>query len=194
MLSVAELSKAGSLVDLEVDLEDADTQKRQLLDLQHLASMDLQADQAVSEVASEVDLTAAEVEAVSEEDSRIGEATAGVDEEVLATREVVAFNLGEVMVEGIGVGMEVLMATTHLQMLQLVREVAVAAFLEAEEDMVDPDLQIATALQRQLVGMSRVVAVAHMMTGTADIVEAVAEVMIAMVHEEAVVAAATWSR
>lgn len=194
MLNVAELSKAGSLVDLEVGLEDGDTQRQQLLDLQHLASMDLQVDQAASEVASEADSTAVEVEAVSEEDSRIAEVMAGADEEALDTKGVVASNLGEVMVEGIGVGMEALTATTHLRMLQLVREVAVAAFLEAEEDMVAPDLLIATALQRQLVGMTRVVAVAHMMTGMADIEEAVTEVMIAMVHEEVVVAAATWSR
>jgi hypothetical protein len=56
-------------------------------------------------------------------------------------------------------------------------------------------LQIATVLayQRQVVGMTRVVAVAHMMTDPEDIVAATEGTVIVMDHLEVEVAA-TWSR
>jgi len=65
----------------------------------------------------------------------------------------------------------------------------------AEEDMVlAPQIATALACQRQLVGMIRVVAVAHMMIDPVDIAAAVVEATeIVMVHP-VVEVAATWSR
>jgi len=93
------------------------------------------------------------------------------------------------MVE-IAVGMEDPMDTLR-QMPQPV-QVAEAEVAIAEEGLVVPVLQIATALafQLQLVGMTRVVAVAHMMIDPADTV-AVEATTIVM---ELVEVAATWSR
>jgi hypothetical protein len=194
MLNVVELSKDGSLVDLEAALEDADTQRQQLLDQEGLvASMDLQAAPVASVAASVVVSMVVGAEADLEGDSRTVEAMVVVDEEASATKEVEA-SLAEVVTgEETVVGMVDRMATTHLQMPPLVQEVVVAAFLGAEGGMVDLGPQIVTALQHRLVGMIRVAAVAHMMTGPADIVAVATEVTIETAHEE-VAAAATWSR
>lgn len=81
--------------------------------------------------------------------------------------------------------------TARLQMLQLVQVVggpAVGA-ATAEEAMVVPLIATALARHSQVVGMTRVVAVAQMMTEMADI--AVEASTIAM---ELVEVAATWSR
>lgn len=205
MLNVAELSRAGSLAVLEVDLEDEDTPNQPRLDQHQVDSTDLQADQAVSEAGSVAGLTEAEVVegvgigvAFPEEvgDSRTAEASMEVvEEEELATKVVVDSHPVMEEVEEIVVGMEALTVTTLLQMLLPVQVVVVAAaFLAAGEDMA-PDLQIAMVLQHHLVGMIRAVAVAHMMTGPVDIVAAeVAEAMSVTVHEASVVVEATWSR
>jgi hypothetical protein len=173
-----------------VDSVDVDTQKQLPLDQRDLVGLDLLVDLAVvaSEVDSVVGLMAEEAEVDSEAASRNEEAMV-VAEEVLATKEVVAFHPEEAM-EEIAVGMED-QTDTPPQMLQPV-QVAEAEVAMAEEGLVVPVLQIATALafQRQLVGMTRVVAVAHMMTDPADTVavEATTTVM------ELVEVAATWSR
>lgn len=98
-------------------------------------------------------------------------------------------------VEEIVVGMEDLMATAHLPMLQLVQaDVEAVVLVEAEVVMVAPALQIATvpAILPHLVGMIRVVVVAHMKTGTAAIA-VVAEAMVIAINLEVLVAA-IWSR
>jgi hypothetical protein len=193
MLSAVEPLRAGSLVVSEAGLEDVGTQKQQLLAPPDLASMDPQVDQVVSEVASAADSTVVEAEAGSEEASKTAEAMV-VDEGVSATKAAVDF-LPEVVtvVLEIGVGMEVPTAIMHHQTLQLDQVAVVVASQEVEGGMAAPDLQIATALQPLLVGMTRVVAVARMMTGLVGIVEAATEVMIAMALE-VVAVAAIWSR
>lgn len=181
MSSVAELSRAGSPADLEVALEVADT-RRLLLpaqwDLEVLAPP--LEDQAVSVVASVVASMAAEAVADSGEVSKIVEVTvapaapaAAVDEEALATKVVEAS--------------EARTATVHHQMLQLDQAVlapvvlevlavlAVVVAMEAEVVVMEPlDHRIATVV---VVGMTRAVAVAHMMTDPADIVAAAVEGM-----------------
>jgi len=118
----------------------------------------------------------------------------------LATRVAEASHPEEAMEEETVVGMEVPMDTTLPQMLQLAQVVFAAAATvgldTAEEVMVDLacQIEITLACQCKLVGMTRVAAVAHMMTDPADIVAAavadMATVVVIIVQE----AVATWSR
>jgi hypothetical protein len=194
MLNVAEQSRVGNLVALEVDSEAVDTQRQLPLAQWDPAvrSMDLLGDlvdsEAVSVVVSRVEEDEADSEVVVA--SRTEEAMAVV-EEVLATKEVVDFHPEEDTVAEIAVGMEDPTDTEHPQMPQLVQVGEVEA-ATAGEALVVPVLQIATVLacQRQVVGMTRVVAVAHMMTDPADIV-AVEATMTVM---GLVAVAAIWSR
>jgi hypothetical protein len=187
MSSVVELSRDGSLVDLEVDWEVVDIQKQFPLD-QWVLDLVLQADQVASEECSVAALTVAEAEVDSEEASKTEEVMEEAEGEVLATKAATVEVIAEVK-----------MVTLHplltLQLDQVVGEVvasvpggmgAVGAILV---------LQNATVLacQRQVVGMTRVVAVAHMMTDPEDIVAATEGTVIAMDHLEVEVAA-TWSR
>lgn len=199
MSNVAEPSKAGNPVALEVALEDVDTQKQS----HHaqwvpVALMDLLADQAASEVVSVVVLTVEEEEEVSEEDSKTEVASAAVVvEEVSDIKEAEAF-LGVALVEETVAGMGVLTAaqtdTEHLLLtLQLVQEVEAVVALEAAEVVMEA-LVHPIEMVLQLMGMIRAEVDAHMKIGTAAIVVvAVTEVMIAMVLHE-VEAEATWSR
>jgi hypothetical protein len=104
---------------------------------------------------------------------------------------VVAFHPEEDPVAEIAVGMEDPTDTVLPQMPQLV-QVAEVEVATAEEALAVPVLQIVTVLacQRQVVGMTRVAAVAHMMTDPEDIVavEAITTVM------GLVEVVATWSR
>jgi hypothetical protein len=183
MSNVVELSRAGNLADLVAALEDEDIPRLFLhaqWGLEGLAV--LQVDQVVSEVASEEDLMADGDEGALEEVSKIVEVM-GVVEEVLDTKDGVATD------EEIVVGMVGQMDMVLPQMLQLVQEVAVADI--AEEGMAEL-VQIETVL-RQVVGMIRVVADAHMMTETAVIVAAIEATEIVTEHP-VVEAAAIWSR
>lgn len=174
-------------------MEDVDTQRQfPLAQWEQPGSTVPLADLAVaSEVASVEDSTVEEAEVDSEAavDSKTEEATVGA-EEVLATKEVVASHPEEAMVEVIAVGMEGPTGTELPQMHQLVQVAEVEEGM-AEEALAVPALQIGMVLacQRQAVGMTRVVAVAHMMTDPADIVAV--EAMTAMGLVEV---AATWSR
>jgi len=190
MSSVVVLSKAGNLAVLEVGSEVAVT-----LRLFHLGQclQDLQEDLAASEVVdSVVDSTADEAEVDSEEGSKIEEVMVEVVEEVLASKEVGALAAIEEIVVGI------LMA--HPLMHPRVQEVVVEEVLAAvvvvvgltEEGMAAPDPQI--AMDRHLVvGMTRVVAVAHLKTGPVDtvveivVMETVMELLVGVL-------AAIWSR
>ena len=199
MSNVAELSKAGNLADLEVVLEVADTQRQFLLALWALAvSVVLQGAQAGSGAASVVASMVEEVEADSEEASKIVEALA-VEEEVLDTKVGVA-SLREVDMEETVVGTADQMDTVHLLTLQLAQVVrvvvAMAAVGPVEEVTGALVLQTATvlALRRQLVGTTRVEAVAHMMTDPADIAAAAVEVTEIAMALPAQVVVATWSR
>jgi len=194
MSNVVVPSKAGNLAVLEVGLEVAVTLR--LFPLGQCLQ-DPQEDLAVSEVVgSVVDSTADEVEVDSEEDSKIEEVMVEVVEEVLATKEVEASAAIEVVMEEIVVG--ILMA--HPLMHPLVQEVVAEEVLAvvivvvglAEEGMVARDPQIATD-RHLVVGMTRVVAVAHMKTDPVDIVEEI--VVMGTVMELLVgVLAAIWSR
>jgi hypothetical protein len=193
MSNVVELSRAGSLADLEVALEVVDTQRLFLLAqwvLEALAA--LLEDQAVSEVVSVEALMAEGDEVASEEVSKTAEVMGEV-EEALDTKGVGVSKAGEVMEEAIGVGMVGRMAMARLQMPQLVQEVVEVALVaaSAEEGMVLA-LQIETDLH-QVVGMTRVVAVAHMMTETLDTEPPIEAMEIAMQHL-VVEVVATWSR
>jgi hypothetical protein len=191
MSNVVELLRAGNLADLEVVLEVVDTQRLSLLAqwvLEALAA--LLVARAVSEVVSEEGSMVDVDEVASEEVFKIVEVMAEV-EEVLVIKEVGGSKAGEVMEEEIAVGMVGRMAMALLQMPQLVQEVVAvdSAVDPAEEGMV-LGLQI---VLRQGVGMTRVVAVAHMMTETLDTV-AVVEAMGIVMEGPGVEAAATWSR
>lgn len=191
MSNVVELLRAGNLADLEVVLEVVDTQRLSLLAqwvLEALAA--LLVARAVSEVVSEEGSMVDVDEVASEEVFKIVEVMAEV-EEVLVIKEVGGSKAGEVMEEEIAVGMVGRMAMALLQMPQLVQEVVAvdSAVDPAEEGMV-LGLQI---VLRQGVGMTRVVAVAHMMTETLDTV-AVVEAMGIVMEGPGVGAAATWSR
>jgi hypothetical protein len=200
MSNAVELSKAGSLADLEVALEVADIQ-RPFLPAQWVLGVlvVLLEDQAVSEVVSVVALTADGDEVASEEVSKIVEVMVEA-EGVLDTKGVeVSKVAGEAMEVEIVVGMVGPTAMVLPQMPQQVQEavvvvvavLAAAAAVMAEEGMVRA-LQIETVL-RLVVGMTRVVAVAHMMTETPDTVAAT-EAMEIVKEDPVVEAAATWSR
>jgi hypothetical protein len=166
---------------------DVVTQKQLLFDRLPLVDLAvLQADLVASEVASE---GASMVEEVVEASEVVFKIVVGmvVAEVVSDTKEAVDFPGVEVIV----VGMEDPTAMAHPPMLQLVQVVVEAA---AEVVMVALALQIAMvpAILPHLVGMIRVVAVAHMKTGTAAIVAAAEAMVIAILLEAA--AAAIWSR
>jgi hypothetical protein len=193
MLNVAEQSKVGNLVALEVDSEAVDTQRQLPLAQWDPAvlSMDLLGDLVDSEAASVVVSRVEEDEADSEVVASRTEEAMAVVEEVLATKEVVASHPEEDTVAEIAVGMEDPTDTEPPQMPQLV-QVAEVEVATAEEALVVPVLQIATVLacQRQVVGMTRVVAVAHMMTDPADTVAVEATMTVTGLVE----VAAIWSR
>ena len=196
MSNVAELSKVGNLAALVAALEVVDIRKPSPLDQQAQADLaDHPVDQAASEADSEVASTVEEDEVGSGEVSRTVESMEVGEEVVLATK-VVEVSREVVMAEEIVVGLAAPMDTVRpLQMLPQVQvvhaEVASVALVEAGMEDLAP--LIATALARQLVGMIRVVAVAHMMTDPVDIAVVAVEAMgIAMHHVVEVVA--TWSR
>ena len=191
MSNVVELLRAGNLADLEVVLEVVDTQRLSLLAqwvLEALAA--LLVVRAASEVVSEEGSMADVDEVASEEGFKIAEVMAEV-EEVLVIKEVGDSKAGEVMEEEIVVGMLGRMAMALPQMPQLVQEVVV---VDSAVDMAEEGMVLALQIVlRQGVGMTRVVAAAHMMTETPDTV-AVIEAMGIVMGGPGVEAAATWSR
>jgi hypothetical protein len=198
MSNVVELSKAGSLVVSAVVLEVADTPRLHLRAQWVLvrSAVVRPEDQAASEeaVSGAASTVEEDVEAF-EVDSKIGEATVVVVEEVLATKavEVSKEVVEEVMEAAIAVGMVGPMDMLP-QMPQQVQEVVVVEALEAavvEEGAMALALQNETDL-RLAVGMIRAVAVAHMMTETPDTAAATEAMGIAMEVVQEV--AATWSR
>ena len=205
MSNVAELSRDGSLAASAAASEAVDTQ-RLFLPAQWVreALVALLVDQAVSEVVSEEVLTADEDEVDSEEDFKIVEAMEEVVEEeeeveeVLATKEAGASKAGEVTGEETVVGMLGRMAMALHQMPQLVQEVVVVVVSAAEAAEAADTAEGGMVLALQIVlpkgvGMTRVVAVAHMMTETPDTVAAI-EAMETVMEDHGVEAAATWSR
>jgi len=194
MLNAVEQSRAGSLAVSEVDSAVVDIRRQlPLAQWDPVGLMDLLGDRVDSEEAVSVAASRgqeAEVDSEVAVASRTEEAMAVV-EEVLATREVVDSHPEEVTVVEIAVGMEDPTDTVHPPMPQLVQVVEVEAGM-AEEALVVPVLQIATVLpcQRQVVGMTRVVAVAHMMTDPADTVAVEATMTVMGLVE----VAAIWSR
>ena len=184
---MAELLRDGSRVDLEVAWEVADIQKQSPLD-QWALDLVLQADQVASEEVSVEALTVEEAEVDSEEASKTEEVMEVAEGEVLDTEAAMA----EVIVE-------VKMVTVHplltLQLDQVAEEVvvSVAGVMVAAEVILVLQIAMVLACQRQVVGMTRAVAVAHMMTDPEDIVAATEVMVIAMDHLEGEVAA-TWSR
>lgn len=174
---MAELSGAGNLAALEVDSEAADTQKQFLLDPWDqvvLALLEAQVDQGASEVVSEAALTVVAAAAASAEASKTEAAMVVVEEVVSATEAA----LEEVIV----VGMVDLTGMARLLRMPQPDQVAEADI--AKGGMVAPVPQI----EMDLVGMTHVAAVAHMMTGLATV-----EVMV-VVMDHPVEVAATWSR
>lgn len=183
MSNVAAPSEAGSPADLEVALEAAVTLRLLLPDQWALEGLEVPVEEA-SVVASVAASTVAEVVAASEEASQTVEVMAEVAVVALATKGVEAC--------------VALTDTAPLQMLQLDQEDHARVVLEALQvamvaeavDMGALDRRIATAV----VGMTRAVVVAHMMTDPADTVAAaIVDLEIAMRLLE-VSAAATWSR
>jgi hypothetical protein len=195
MSSVAELSEAGYPADLEAVLVAVDTPRQFLPDpWDQEASMDHPADLVALEVVdSEEVSTVEEDEADSEVASRNGVAMAA-EEVVLATKAAEAFHEEDKAVTVVRMEVPMDIARHPMRLLDQEAEEAVLeeAVMAAEEGMVAPVPLIAMdlAAQHQLVGMTRVVAVAHMMTGPADIV-AVEDTTIGT---ELVVVVATWSR
>lgn len=186
---MAELSKDGSLADLEVDLVGEDIPKQSLPDRWALVALDLLADLVASGAVSGAVSMVEEAEVGSEAASRI-EAAMVAGEVVLDTKEAADFRPEGVM-EEIAVGMEDPMGTELLQMPQLVQAAGAGeAVGMVEEDMAAPLIVTALECQRQLVGMTRAVAVAHMMTDPVDIVEVVATTTVMDLVE----VVATWSR
>jgi len=191
MLSEVEPSRAGSLADLEVALEGADTQSLPLLAqwVPVVSAMVLQHQEDSVEAVeedSEEDLMVAEEEADSVEVgvSKTEEVMVVVGEEVLVS--VAEADLEEEIV----VGMEAAPTVPPLPTLQP-DQAAVEVDLEAVHS---EGVNLQTAMAQGLVGMTHVVAVAHLMIETAVIVAAATEVMvIAMVRLEVEVEA-TWSR
>jgi hypothetical protein len=171
MSSAAVPSKAGSHADLEVALEVADIRRLPRHDL--WALVDLEAAALASAVASVAAST--EDGADSEEASKIAEAMAEVVVEESATKEAVAS--------------EAPTDTARRQTPQLGRAALVLAAEVAEVDMEALDHRIAMVV----VGMTRAVAVAHMMIDPADIAAALVVTETVMPLLEASVAA-TWSR
>jgi hypothetical protein len=175
MSSVAVPSKAGSHADLEVALEVADI--RRLLPHDLWAPVVLEAAALASAVVS-VAASTEDAADSEEEASKIAEAMAEVVVEESATKEAVAS--------------EAPTDTARHQTPQLGRAalvLAVEVATAAEVDMEALDHRIATVV----VGMTRAVAVAHMMIDPADIAAALVVTETVMPRLEASVAA-TWSR
>lgn len=196
---MAERSKAGSLVALEVDLAVVATQKLHLLAQQALLDLgDLQVDQVAFVVGSVAALMVDVAAAATEAASRINQAMA-VGEEVLAIKAEEALHPEADTEAEIVVGMVV----TRHQMPLLAQEADVAvASPQVGMDVVATETQALPIemAQHQLdpqhqleVGM---ILVAHMMIDLAAVTVAVAVVDMAIVVEIRVLAAAvaTWSR
>jgi hypothetical protein len=186
---------------LEAALEVVVIQKQLLLDqwareATLTAPLEGQADFEV--VDSEVVSMGEEEEVDSAEAFKIEEAMVAVEEEVLAIKAVEASHpeADTVAEAEIGVGMGVQTDTEHpLQTLPLALEVhVVVASVEVVMVALDPRIATALACLHQLVGMTRVEAGAHMMTGPVDIVAATAEDMEIVMGPLVVEAVATWSR
>jgi hypothetical protein len=199
-------SKDGNLAGLVAVLEVETIQRHQLLDQwPQVASTVLLVDQGASEVGASVGaLMVGGEEVASEEASKTEEATAAVEEEAWATKEVGASReeATEVAAE-IAVGMaaqEAQMDMEHpLQMLLLdpvvhVVVAVVAAIAEGGMAALDPQIATILARRRQLVGMTRVVAVAHMMTDPAAIEAAAVELTEIATAPLVVEVAVTWSQ
>jgi hypothetical protein len=195
MLNVAEPSEIGSHVALEAEKVGEGIQRpyhQGPWDLDLL--VDLQEGLAASGVVSGVASMVVEEEAALEGASKIVEATVVVVEVVSATKAAGASQVeeaSEVTAAPMGMVlplMRLLAPEVESAVVLVVTEVAVVL---AEEGTGALDPLIAMEIQRQLVGMIRVVAVAHMMTETVDIVAAEATTT---VTARLVEAAAIWSR
>lgn len=186
---MAEQSKDGSHVDLEVDSVAVDIPRPFHRDRSALVDTVALEDQASVEV-SVVVSRAAEVVAVSEVASRIVGATE-VEGEVLDTK-VPDLDPEEVIVD-----IAAPMVTVHLRMLQLVPEAEAHKEMDTVEDTAAP-----TGMALDLVGMTPVAVAVPMMTDLVDIVVVTGVVIVVViaaviametvVHEVEV--EVTWSR
>lgn len=196
MSNVAAPSKAGSLADSEVALGDVATRRLLLHDQWDLAGLGRPA--ADSEVASVVVSMVGEeaAAAASEVAFKIVEATAVVEEEVLVIKAAAPPEVA--LAAATAVGILARTDTVHPRMRQLGQvaraPVLSAAAATAEAGMAALAHRIATVLAPQgRVGMTRVVAVAHMMTDPAVTAAAAVEAMGTANPLEAE-AVAIWSR
>ena len=184
MSNVAVPSRAGNRVDLEAALEVADIQRPLLPDPWALAGSAAPPVDLVSVVVSAAASMVAEDVADSEEASKIVEVMVEVDEAASATK---AAGASEAQTDTERRQMHQLDQAAHaLPVLAVLAVVATAAEVVGMEAL---DHQIATAV----VGMTRAVAVAHMMTDPADIAAALV-VMETVTPPLGVSVAATWSR
>lgn len=203
---MAELSKAGNLVALEVDLEAEDTRRPFLLAplaQDHLRQVDPVDSVVASEVASMAAVAAEASEAASKTEVVTAADVAASDTKEAEDSNLEAATVVVVEIAAVGVAEEIVAVMhhqTHLLDLEDHEGVDTALVDTAVEAMVDQGLRIATAQDQLLhqlplaVGMTHVEAVAHM---TIDLAVTVAAVVAAMeivvgILEEAV--AATWSR
>ena len=207
MSNAAVPSRDGSLADLVAALEDVDTQKQQLPGPWALAgSTDLLEDRVASEVVdSVVGLMVAEAEGASGEVSKTEAASkVVVAEEELVTKEAEdshpeAVTAAAEIVVGVEAQMVMLLLLLMLQLVQAVHVVvataeAVMGIAEGDMEAQVPQIAVVLAHRRQLVGMIRVVAVAHMMTdpvATVAVTFEATEIATALLVVEVV---ATWSR
>ena len=181
---MAGLSRAGSRVVLEVVLEVVDIRKPLLPDPWALAVLEAPLVDLASEEASGAVSTVGEAVVDSGVAFQIVEAMVEAGEEVLATKAVEG---SEVRMDMVRRPMHLLAPVAHaLAVLAVLAVVAMGAGV----GMGPLDHRIVTVV---VVGMTRAVAVAHMMTDPADIVVAAVEAMETVMHrlEEVV---ATWSR
>ena len=187
---MAELSRAGSRVVLEVVLEVVDIRKPLLPDPWGLAVLEAPLVDLASEEASGAVSTVGEAAVDSGPAFQIVEAMAEAGEEVLATKAVEG---SEVRMDTVRRPMLLLAPVAHalavLAVLVVLAVVAVVA-MGAGVGMGPLDHRIVTVVA---VGMTRAVAVAHMMTDPADIVVAAVEAMETVMRRLEEVAA-TWSR
>lgn len=181
---MAGLSRAGSRVVLEVVLEVVDIRKPLLPDPWALAVLEAPLVDLASEEASGAVSTVGEAVVDSGVAFQIVEAMVEAGEEVLATKAVEG---SEVRMDMVRRPMHLLAPVAHaLAVLAVLAVVAMGAGV----GMGPLDHRIVTVV---VVGMTRAVAVAHMMTDPADIVVAAVEAMETVMRRLEEVAA-TWSR
>ena len=181
---MAGLSRAGSRVVLEVVSEVVDIRKPLLPDPWALAVLEAPLVDLASEEASGAVSTVGEAVVDSGVAFQIVEAMVEAGEEVLATKAVEG---SEVRMDMVRRPMHLLAPVAHaLAVLAVLAVVAMGAGV----GMGPLDHRIVTVV---VVGMTRAVAVAHMMTDPADIVVAAVEAMETVMRRLEEVAA-TWSR